>query len=29
MLELTIGLVGLAVLVGLGFSIVRASSGRD
>jgi hypothetical protein len=29
MLELTIGLVGLAVLLGLGFSIVRASSGRD
>jgi hypothetical protein len=29
MLELTIGLVGLVVLLGLGFSIVRASSGRD
>lgn len=29
MLELTISLVGLVVLVGLGFSIMRASSGRD
>jgi hypothetical protein len=29
MLELAIGLVGLAVLAGLGFSIVRAASGRD
>jgi hypothetical protein len=29
MLEMTVGVVGLIVLLGLGFSIVRASSGRD
>jgi hypothetical protein len=29
MLELTVSLVGIIVLLGLGFSIVRASSGRD
>jgi hypothetical protein len=29
MLELTVGIVGLVVLLGLGFSIARAASGRD
>jgi hypothetical protein len=27
-LELVIGLVGLIVLVGLGFSVIRAAGGR-
>jgi hypothetical protein len=28
-LELTISIVGIVVLLGLGFSIVRAAGGRD
>lgn len=29
MLELTVSLVGIIVLLGLGFSIVRSARGRD